>query len=185
MPEHLLAVVACPGRQVLARVAGLVLPSGIEIMGMQCSHPPGSGLWWIQLTVRVSSREGLELLTKRLNRLVDVRRVVILEPDGHRTQSMYIRLQTAAADLVRISELIREFSVEIVEATAESTVLHVSASPGRCSTFVSMVRPYGVVEVVMSAVSGFVPANAGLRAQWRQRSSKSSRVSARTRTAHD
>lgn len=185
MPEYLIAVVAGQGRQVLAQVAGLLLPPSIEIVGMQCSHPPDSGLWGIQLTVRVSSRDGLELLTKRLNRLIDVRRVVILEPDEHRTQSMYITLQTEAAGLVHISELVRLFPVEIVERSAESMVLYLSASPDRCSSFLSMVRPYGVAEVVTSAVSGFLPANGRLRAQWRQRPASLLGDSARTRTEHD
>lgn len=97
MPEHLLAVVAGPGRQVPTRVTGLLLPPDIEITGMQFSHPPDSALWWIQLGVRVASPEGLELLIKRLNRLIDVLRVVTLEPDGHRRQSVYVRLRPAAA----------------------------------------------------------------------------------------
>jgi acetolactate synthase I/III small subunit len=75
MPAHLLAVVAGPGRDVPSRVAGLLLPSDIDVIGMQFSRPPGSGLWWIQLTVDVPSLERLELLTKRLNRLVDVLKV--------------------------------------------------------------------------------------------------------------
>ncbi|MDQ7904629.1 hypothetical protein RB614_08850 [Phytohabitans sp. ZYX-F-186] len=82
MPEHLLAVVAGPGRDVPARVIGLPLPSDIDIIGMRFSHPPGSGLWCIQLTVDVPSAERLTLLTKRLHRLVDVLRVVPLEPGG-------------------------------------------------------------------------------------------------------
>jgi acetolactate synthase-1/3 small subunit len=62
-------------------VAGLALPSDIVVVGMQFSHPPGSPLWLIHLTVSVPSERQLELLTKRLNRLVDVRRVVRLEAE--------------------------------------------------------------------------------------------------------
>jgi acetolactate synthase I/III small subunit len=155
MPEHLLAVVAGPGRDVPARVTGLTLPSDIEIIEMQFSHPPDSGLWWIQLAVRVSSPERLELLTKRLNRLVHVRRVVTLEPDGHRRQSVYVRLRLDTADLVQIGQLVRWFRAETLELTAEAMALHLAAAPDQCLAFVSMLRPHGVVEVVTGAVSGF------------------------------
>jgi acetolactate synthase-1/3 small subunit len=155
MPEQLLAVVAAPGREVAARVAGLCMPSDIEITGMQFSHPPESDLWWIQLTVRVPSAQRLELLTKRLNRLVDVLRVVALEPDGHRRQSVYVRLRPDTADLVQVGELVRWFHAETLELTAGVMVLHLTAVPDQCSAFVSMLRPYGVVEFMTTAVSGF------------------------------
>ncbi|MCP9953582.1 hypothetical protein [Actinomadura madurae] len=136
-------------------MTGLLLPPDIEITGMQFSHPPDSALWWIQLGVRVASPEGLELLIKRLNRLIDVLRVVTLEPDGHRRQSVYVRLRPAAGDLAQIGELVRWFHAETLELTAEAVVLHLTAAPGQCSAFVSMLRPHGVVEAVTSAVSGF------------------------------
>jgi acetolactate synthase-1/3 small subunit len=161
MSEHLLAVLAGPGRDVPARVAGMVLPWDIVVVGMQFSHPPDSTLWSIQLAVSVSSERRLELLTKRLNRLVDVRRVVRLEPDEHLRQSVYVRLRPGAAGLVQVGELVRWFGAEILELGSDAIVLHLTATPDRCSAFASMLGPHGVVEVVTSAVSGF---RAGVRA---------------------
>lgn len=155
MPEHLLAVVAGPGRDVPARVTGLLMPLDVEVIGMQFSHPPDSELWWIQLTVRIASSTRLELLVKRLNRLVDVLRVVVLEPGGHRRQSVYVRLRPEVADLGQVGELARWFHAETLELNAEILVLHLTAAPDQCEAFVSMLRPHGIVEVVRSAVSGF------------------------------
>jgi len=155
MPEHLLAVVAGPGRDVPARVAGLRLPSDIEITGMQCNRAQEPSGWWIQLAVRVRSAQHLELLIKRLNRLVDVLRVVQVEADAHRRQSVYVRLSPGAADLVHVGELARWFHAETLEFAAEVLVLHLTAAPDQCREFVSMLRPYGVVEVMTTAVTGF------------------------------
>lgn len=155
LTDHLLAIVAGPGGSVPARVAGLLLPSDIEVIGMQLSHPPDSELWWIQLAVRVPSADRLQLLTKRLNRLVDVLRVVTLEPDGHRRQSVYVRLRPEPAGLAQIGELVRWFHAETLELTTEAVVLHLTAAPDQCSAFVSLLRPHGIVEVATSAVSGF------------------------------
>jgi acetolactate synthase I/III small subunit len=80
LPEHLVAVVASAGRQVPARVTGLLLPSAIDITSMRFSHPPGSELWSIQLTVRVRSPEGLRLFIERLDRLIDVLSVTTGSP---------------------------------------------------------------------------------------------------------
>ncbi|MEW2507768.1 hypothetical protein AB0878_45640 [Amycolatopsis sp. NPDC047767] len=155
MSEHLLAVTASPGRHVPARIAGLVLPSDIEVSGLQFSRPPGPKLWWIQMTVRVPCQERLELLVKRLNRLVEVLRVVCVEPDGHLRQSVYVRLRPDAGSLAPVGELTRWFRAEILELNKDGLVLHLAAAPDRCAAFVSLLRPHGIVEVTTTALSGF------------------------------
>nr|WP_271209002.1 acetolactate synthase small subunit [Rhodococcus wratislaviensis]GLK33437.1 acetolactate synthase small subunit [Rhodococcus wratislaviensis] len=155
MSEHQLVVVTGPGRDVPARVAGLLLPLDIEISSMQFSRQPDPELWWIQLAVRVPSEERLALLTKRLNRIVDVTRVVTVGPQGHRRQSVYLRLRPDVTDLVHIGELTRWFRAETLELNTEGMVLHLTASPERCADFVSMLRPHGVIEIMTTACSGF------------------------------
>ncbi|KUI39246.1 hypothetical protein [Mycobacterium sp. GA-2829] len=72
MPEQQLAIVTGPGRAVPARLTGMVLPLDIEIIHMTFAHPPQSDRWDVRLTVRVPTRERLDLLIARLNRLIDV-----------------------------------------------------------------------------------------------------------------
>lgn len=132
MSEHVISVLAGPGRDVPARAAGLRLPMDVEIVSMQVSHPPDSNMWWIQLAVRVPATERLELLTKRLNRLVDVHQVVTLKQNVHIIQSVYVSLRSHTADLVQVGELARW-----------------------CHAFASLLRPHGVIEIVTNAVSGF------------------------------
>lgn len=75
MHLHELDVVAQPGRDLPSRVAGLLLPLDVEVTALaftQTQHPDG---WHIQLSVRTTSDSGVELLRKRLHRLVGVRRV--------------------------------------------------------------------------------------------------------------
>ena len=154
MPEFELVVVAAPGRDVPARVTTLLLPPDIEMIGMQFSHPPDSEVWRVQLAVRVPSRERLVLLIGRLNRLVDVFNVVMLDPDEHCGQSVYVRVVTAPTDLIRIVELTARFHAEIVETHTDAMVLHLNATPDQCATFISTLRSRGLVEVMTDAVPG-------------------------------
>ncbi|RYF59816.1 MAG: hypothetical protein EOO27_08030 [Comamonadaceae bacterium] len=155
MSEHQLVVVTGPGRDVPARVAGMLLPLDIEITNMQFSRQSDPDLWWIQLAVRVPSQERLEFLTKRLNRLVDVTRVVTVGSTGHRRQSIYVRLRPDVTDLVHIGELTRMFGAETLELNSEGMLLFLTATPERCTDFESMLRLHGVMEVMTSAVSAF------------------------------
>jgi acetolactate synthase I/III small subunit len=71
MPDFQVVVTARPGRQVPARVAGLLLPLDIEITALHVTQPSCGG-WRVELTARVPSRGHLEFLVKRLHRLIDV-----------------------------------------------------------------------------------------------------------------
>ncbi|MGB3481853.1 MAG: hypothetical protein WBB07_06485 [Mycobacterium sp.] len=84
MNEHQLVVLAGPGRDVPGRIATMLLPLDIEITEMAFTRAPATDGWHAQLTVRTPSGRGVELLDKRLNRLIDVHRVVHLPNDSHR-----------------------------------------------------------------------------------------------------
>jgi acetolactate synthase-1/3 small subunit len=155
MSEHHLAIVAGPGRDVPARVAGLVLPMDLEIISLQFIRQSDPDRWRIQLAVHVSSADRLELLTKRLNRLVDVTRVIIVGARGHLRQSIYLRLRPNPVDLARIGELTRMFGAETLELSSRGMALCLTATPERCADFESMLCPLGVVETMTSAVSAF------------------------------
>ncbi|WP_143549063.1 hypothetical protein [Rhodococcus sp. ACS1] len=157
MQEHQVVVVALFSRDLPARIAGLLLPHDIEMVGMQFNRSEDDGFWWIHLSVRTKSDERLEFLTKRLNRLIDVQRVVVLEQDCPRRQSVYVRLNPDAADLKQIWSLVTRFDAEVLDIDEAGTMLHLNASPDRCVNFISMLRPHNIIEVVASAISAARP----------------------------
>ena len=84
MHTHELVVLAQPGRDVPGRVAGLLLPLDIEITRLSFDQTQCPDGWFIQLTVRTTATNGVELLRKRLHRLVSVRRVEIKQEETAR-----------------------------------------------------------------------------------------------------
>ncbi|MBF4479706.1 acetolactate synthase small subunit [Rhodococcus rhodochrous] len=160
MVEYQLVVITESGRNVLARVAGMVIPLDIEIVGLHLNPVAESGPKWLQMSVRVPSESRLELLTKRLNRMVDVTKVVVLEPDSHHRQSTYVLARPDAADALHVSKVIQAYQAETLELTSHGVLLHLNASPESCATFVADLKPYNVVEVVAGTVTSF---RSGLR----------------------
>lgn len=75
MHTHELVVLAEPGRDVPSRVAGLLLPLDVEVTGLAFAQTQCPAGWFIQLTVHTTTAGGIELLRKRLHRLVSVRTV--------------------------------------------------------------------------------------------------------------
>jgi acetolactate synthase-1/3 small subunit len=155
-----LVVITGPGRNVLARVAGMVIPLDIEIIGMHLSPASVSGLKWLQLSVRVPSESRLELLIKRLNRMVDVTKVVVLEPEAHHRQSTYVLVRPQVGDTLRVSKIILSYGAETLEVTDHRVLVHLNASPDSCAAFVADLEPFDVVEAVSGSVASF---RSGLR----------------------
>ncbi|WP_455902107.1 hypothetical protein [Rhodococcus gordoniae] len=160
MIEHQLVVITESGRNVLARITGMAIPLDIEIIGLHLSPVAESGPKWLQMSVQVPSQSRLELLTKRLNGMVDVTKVVVLEPDAHHRQSIYVLARPDVADALRVSKIIQAYRAETLELTNHSVLLHLNASPESCAIFVADLVPYNVVEVVAGTVTSF---RSGLR----------------------
>jgi acetolactate synthase I/III small subunit len=147
--EHLLSVVATDTSVVPARVCGLLAQRNIAVSSIQMVKPAGGAYWCIQLVVCLGPEESVELVVKRLNRLVDVVKVVeISGKPHHERKSVFIRLRPATSDLIDLSQLATLFNAEILDLTASGTTLHLSADSARCDEFLAILEPYSVVEIV-------------------------------------
>jgi acetolactate synthase small subunit len=63
-------------------VCGLLAQRNVDVNSVQMVKPTGGSHWWIQLVVCLGPDEGVELVVKRLNRLVDVVKIVEVSGDS-------------------------------------------------------------------------------------------------------
>ena len=155
MVEHLLWVLASDSDQVPTRICGLLAHRNIATTSIQMTRSTGSPHWLIQLVVSVGSAAEIEFVAKRLNRLIDVVKVIdVSAARSHQRRSVFVKLRPAADELVHVSEIVRLFAAEVIEVTPAVITLYISASPARCDEFLAMLMPYTVVEATPSAVFG-------------------------------
>lgn len=155
MLDYQLVVLSGPVRNIQARVAGLLIPLDIEIVSMQLCPSSDPETKRIQLSVRVPSTNRLELLIKRLNRMVDVVKVWVLDPSEHHRQSCYVAVHPPATELMRVLKIIQAYRAEILELTDNGVLVHLNASPAPCTDFLADLEPYNVSEAVSGAVTSF------------------------------
>jgi acetolactate synthase small subunit len=84
MAERLLLVETTSSDGVPARIAQLLAQRRVRVGSLHMARQPGSGVWSIRLVVDVTEENQAELLVKRLNRVVDVIRVVDTAVSGPR-----------------------------------------------------------------------------------------------------
>jgi hypothetical protein len=105
--DHQLVVITGPGRHVPARLTAVPIPEDTELTNIQLSRAPDINGWRAQLTVRVATPERLGLIVNRLDRLIDVHRVVVLGQASARRSAVETR-QRRAGDLRRpVAALLR------------------------------------------------------------------------------
>lgn len=157
MFNYQLLIDAVSVRSAQARIAGLLIPLDVEIVGMQLCPASDTETKRIQLSVRVPSVSRLETLVKRLNRMIDVIKVVVLysgEYDHHR-QSVYVVVRPQLNDVVRVTRILQAHHAEILEQGGSRLLAHLNAEPEECAAFVAALEPHGLIDAVTGAVASY------------------------------
>lgn len=137
---------------VLSKVSGLFSRRGFNIDSLAVGVTEDSTI--SRITIVVDGDEyAVEQVEKQLNKVIPVIKVKTLEEGAYipRTLSL-IKVAVAAgqrADIMRITELM---SARIVDVTRTSMTVEFADTPERTETLETLLRPYGIKEVVRTGV---------------------------------
>ena len=150
--KHTLSVLVENHPGVLSKVSGLFSRRGFNIDSLAVGVTEDSTI--SRITIVVDGDEYVvEQVEKQLNKVIPVIKVKTLEEGAYipRTLSL-IKVAVAAgqrADIMRITELM---SARIVDVTRTSMTVEFADTPERTETLETLLRPYGIKEVVRTGV---------------------------------
>ncbi len=154
MPKHTLSVLVEDKPGVLARIAGLFSRRGFNINSLAVGpteHPDIS-----RMTVVVDVDElPLEQVTKQLNKLVEVLKVVELD-DHHSVQRQVVLIKVRADGTTRSSilENVELFRAKIIDVSQDSLTIECTGKSDKVQALLQILEPYGIRELVQSGVVG-------------------------------
>jgi len=91
----------------------------------------------------------LEHVTKQLHKLINVLKVIELEPTASVVRElMLIKVHADPQTRSQIFELAEVFRASIVDVTTDSVTVEVSGPPDKIAAFEDLVRSYGIIELV-------------------------------------
>ncbi|RCK71424.1 acetolactate synthase small subunit [Desertihabitans brevis] len=151
MSTHTLSVLVADRPGVLARVSALFSRRGFNIDSLAVGPTEQEDISRITLVVDAEEHT-VEQLTKQLNKLVEVIKIVELEPDAVRQELMLIKVATDAATRSDVLEVIQLFKAKAVDATNEAIVVMATGSPEKLQAMLTMLEPFGVRELVQSGL---------------------------------
>ncbi len=152
MSRHTLSVLVENKPGVLARVAGLFSRRGFNIDSLAVGpteHPEVS-----RMTIVVNVEESpLEQVTKQLNKLVEVIKIVELEPTQTVARELLlVKVRADAATRGQVLEIVQLFRAKVVDVATDAVTVQVVGNAGKLEDFLRVVEPFGVRELVQSGM---------------------------------
>jgi acetolactate synthase-1/3 small subunit len=148
---HVLSVLVENKPGVLARIAGLISRRGYNIESLAVGPTEHSTMSRITLAMTVDDFV-LEQITKQLNKLVEVLKIVELEDSAVRRELILVKVRASAETRSQLIQIIGLFQAKAVDLTADVITVEATGSPAKLEALLKLLEPYGIRELVQSGL---------------------------------
>ena len=163
MSRHIISILLENESGALSRVAGLFSARGYNIESLTVAPTEDETLSRLTL-VTSGSVDVIEQITKQLNKLVDVVKLVDLTEGPHiERELLIIKVNANGAMRDEVKRLVDIFRGRIIDVTETTYTIELTGTSDKLDAFVQAVRAAGIVEVVRSGVSGIARGEKNLR----------------------
>ncbi|MGD8234779.1 MAG: acetolactate synthase small subunit [Chromatiales bacterium] len=160
--RHIISILIENESGALSRVAGLFSARGYNIESLSVAPTEDPSLSRMTLVTTGNDNE-VEQITKQLNKLVDVVKLVDLSEGEHIEREMMlikVRAEKGMRDeMKRLSEIFRG---KIIDVTENSFVIEMTGDSAKLDAFINAISDDYIVEVVRTGVSGIARGNKAL-----------------------
>jgi acetolactate synthase-1/3 small subunit len=152
MTHHVLSLLVEDKPGLLTRVAGLFARRGYNIHSLAVGTTEVEGLSRITLVVDVADSP-LEQVTKQLNKLINVLKIVELEPDQSvQREHMLVKVRIDQNTRSQILEAVNLFRARVVDVAPDSLVIEVTGDTQKISALLKVLEPFGIKEIAQSGL---------------------------------
>ena len=150
MSKHTLSVLVEDVPGVLARAAGLFSRRGFNIDSLAVGPTEVDGISRMTIVVSVESLP-LEQVTKQLNKLINVIKIVELEPEAAvQRELLLIKVRTDSTTRSHVLETVHLFRAKVVDVALDAVVVEATGTRDKLAALVRVLEPFGIKELVQS-----------------------------------
>ncbi|MFI7584732.1 acetolactate synthase small subunit [Kocuria sp. M1N1S27] len=148
MSRHTLSVLVEDKPGVLTRVAGLFARRAFNIDSLAVGPTELDGISRITVVVDAEG-ELLEQVTKQLNKLINVIKIVELTPESSvQRDHIMVKVRADAATRLQVTQAADLFRATVVDVSTESLVIEATGAPEKLRALLDILEPFGVREIV-------------------------------------
>ncbi len=152
--RHIISILLENEAGALSRVAGLFSARGYNIETLTVA--PTEDMSLSRLTIVTSgSDEIIEQITKQLNKLIDVIKVVDLSESAHiERELMLIKVKATGKDREEMKRMADIYRGRIIDVTDATYVIELTGRGSKLDSFIQAIDPALILETVRTGVSG-------------------------------
>jgi len=149
---HTLSVLVENTPGALARIAGLFSRRGFNIHSLAVGPTEHETVSRITIVVNVDDQP-LEQVTKQLNKLVNVLKVVELDPAGAvESELMLVKVKADVGSRGQVLETVQLFRAKVVDVASDAVTIEVTGNAEKLAAFLRVLEPFGIRELVQSGI---------------------------------
>ena len=152
MSRHTLSVLVENKPGVLARVASLFSRRGFNIESLAVGTTEIPDVSRMTIVVSVTGLP-LEQVTKQLNKLVNVLKIVELDPDASvQREIMLVKVRAETDTRSHILETVQLFRAKVVDVAPDAITIEATGKSDKLTALLKVLEPYGIKELVKSGM---------------------------------
>jgi acetolactate synthase-1/3 small subunit len=154
MSKHTLSVLVENQPGVLARVASLFSRRGFNIESLAVGPTENPAVSRMTIVVGVGVEElPLEQVTKQLNKLINVLKIVELDPDASvQREILLVKVKADTETRSHILETVQLFRAKVVDVGPDSVIIEATGKSDKLVALLKVLEPYGIKELVKSGM---------------------------------
>ncbi len=150
MSRHTVSVLVQDVPGVLARIAGLFSRRGFNIESLAVGPTERPDVSRMTIVVNVDELP-LEQVTKQLNKLVNVLKIVELEPETSVVRELMLVKVRADTDFrSNVLETVTLFRAKVVDVSPDAVTIEATGSADKLTALLRVLEPFGIKELVKS-----------------------------------
>lgn len=165
---HTISVLVEDKPGVLTRVAGLFAARGFNIDSLAVGPTAEPGLSRMTIVVQVD-RKPLEQVTKQLNKLINVIKIIEHEPgEAVERELMLVKVRAEGEARARVLEICDVFRVRVLDVTHRTLTIEATGSPDKLEALLALLRDFGIVELARTGRIALARGDAGIKDRGRR-----------------
>jgi acetolactate synthase-1/3 small subunit len=160
--KHIISILMENESGALSRVAGLFSARGYNIESLTVAPTEDPSLSRMTL-VTSGSEEIIEQITKQLNTLIDVVKLVDLAESFHiERELMMVKIKTTIENRDEIRSMANIFRGKIIDVTPSTYIIEMIGPSEKLDAFIAAIDPDSIIEAVRSGATGISRGEKGL-----------------------
>jgi acetolactate synthase-1/3 small subunit len=152
MSTHVLSLLVENTPGLLTRVAGLFARRGFNIDSLAVGVTEVPGISRITVVVDVEELP-LEQVTKQLNKLINVIKIVELDfATSVQREHMLVKVRTDNSTRSNVIEVANLFRASVVDYASDALVIEVTGDKGKIDAMLRALEPFGIKEIAQSGL---------------------------------